>query len=211
MRTLLLIAALLAAGLGPARAADLGTLEGKWPLKGLDELRIHFPIGELIIESSHEAQIRAELAVRCPDGRESCVERSRDLRLVTNVAGRTRHIRLEGMPRFGTRGLEVTLRISAPESLAVDAEMGVGSLRVDGMARDLRLELGVGDVSVIMREGDVRSANLTVGIGDAALRHGSSAQVVSGLLGRKVRWNSGRGGARVSVELGIGDIDVRLD
>jgi hypothetical protein len=211
MRTLLLIAALLAVGFVPARAADLGTLEGKWPLQDLDELRVHFPIGELIIESSDASEIRAELSVRCPDGRASCVERSRDLRLVTNVLGRTRHIRLEGMPKFGTRGLEVTLRIAAPKTLGVDAEMGVGSLRVDGMARDLRLELGVGDVSVIMSERDVRSANLTVGIGDATLRHGTHAQVVSGLLGRKVRWNEGPGAARVSVELGIGDIDVRLD
>ena len=211
MRTLLLIAALLAAGVAPARATDLGTLEGKWPLKDLDEIRVHFPVGELIFESTDEAEIRAELGVRCPDGRASCVERSRDLRLVTNVAGRTRHIRLEGMPKFGTRGLEVTLRIAVPRTLAVEAEMGVGSLRVDGVTRDLKLELGVGDVSVLMSERDVRSAHLTVGIGDATLRHGIHAQVVSGLLGRKVRWNEGPGAARVSVELGIGDIDVRLD
>ena len=30
-------------------------------------------------------------------------------------------------------------------------------------------------------------------------------------LGSKVRWDEGPGDSRVSIELGIGDIDVRLD
>ena len=211
MRTLVLIAALLAGASASARAQDLGTLEGKWPVGDIDEIRVHFPVGELVFEATDESEIRAELGVHCRHGGRSCVERSKHLRLITQVSGRTRQIRLEGLPKFGSHGLEVTLRISVPKAVAVDAEMGVGNLRADGIARDLRVELGVGDVSVLAKEGDVKSVNLTVGIGDATLRHGSHAQAVSGLLGRKVRWSEGAGGSRVSVELGVGDIDVRLD
>ncbi len=211
MRRLLLIAALLACGVAPAGADNLGTLEGKWPVGNTEEIRVQFPIGELVLESTDEPEIRALLGVRCRHGRPSCIERSKRLRLVTQLAGRTRQIRLEGMPKFGSHGLEVSLHIAVPKVLAVDAEMGVGSCRAEGILRDLHVELGVGDVNVLMSERDVRSVQLTVGVGDATLHHGSRAQAVSGFLGRKVRWNQGAGEARVSVELGVGDVDVRLD
>lgn len=213
MRPMILLAALLAGASAavPARAADLGTVEGRWPTGDLEEVRVEFPVGELIVEATDETELRAQLGVECRRGRESCIERSKRLKLVTHVAGRTRHLKLEGMPKFGSHGLEVTLVISVPRSLAAEIEMGVGSLRVEGMTRDVRVELGVGDVNVLMRESDVNSVSLTVGVGDAKLRHPGHAQAVSGLLGRKVRWSDGTGPARVSVDLGVGDIDVRLD
>lgn len=211
MRTLFLIAALVAGGSVAARAGELGTLVGKWPVGNIDEIHVEFPVGELTLEATDETEIRAEMSVRCRHGGKSCVERSKHLRLVTQVAGRTRQIRLEGLPKFGSHGLEVTLRIAVPKALAVNAEMGVGDCRVEGLVRDLRVELGVGDVSVLAKESDVKSVHLTVGIGDATFHHGSQSQAVSGLLGRKVRWSDGAGAANVSVELGVGDIDVRLD
>ena len=211
MKTLILIAALVAGASTAARAEELGTLVGRWPVGSIDEISVEFPVGELAIEASDDTEIHAELSVRCRHSHRSCVERSRRLRLVTQVAGRTRQIRLEGLPKFGSHGLEVTLRIAVPKTLAVNAEMGVGDCRVEGLVRDVRLELGVGDVTVLAKESDVKSVHLTVGIGDATLHHGSHAQAVSGLLGRKVRWSDGAGAAHVSVELGVGDIDVRLD
>ena len=211
MSTPVLIAALLLGTLSPARAEDLGTLEGGWPARDTDEIRVEFPVGTLIIESSDEPEIHAQLSVRCRRGGRRCFERSRHLRLVTQVAGHTRHLKLEGMPKFGGHGLEVTLRVAVPKTLAVEAEMGVGDCRIEGIVRDLHVELGVGDVNVALRERDVRSVRLTVGVGDAKLHHGNQAQVVSGLLGRKVRWEDGSGASRVSIELGVGDIDVRLD
>ena len=211
MKTLFLIAALVAGASTAARAEELGTLVGRWPAGNAEEIRVEFPVGELAIEASDDTEIRAELSVRCRRGGKSCIERSKRLRLVTQVSGRTRQIRLDGLPKFGSHGLEVTLRIAVPKTLAVNAEMGVGDCRVEGLMRDVRVELGVGDVSVLAKESDVRSVHLTVGIGDASLHHGSQSQAVSGLLGRKVRWSEGSGAAHVSVELGVGDIDVRLD
>ena len=197
--------------LASSTSEDLGTLEGRWPARDTDEIRVEFPVGEMIFESSDGSDIVAELEVRCRSGSRSCYERSKRLRLVTNVAGRTRHLRLDGMNKLGNRGLEVTLRIAVPKTLAVNAEMGVGSLRVEGIVRDLRVELGVGEVTMLLDESAVRSVNLTVGVGDATLRHGGQAKTVSGLLGRKVRWHDGPGAADVRVELGVGDIDVRLN
>ncbi len=211
MKTPVLIAALLLGALSPARAEDLGTLEGRWPAQGTDEIRVEFPVGTLVIEASDEPDIRAQLGVRCRHGGHRCIERSKQLRLVTRLGAGTRFLKLEGMPKFGSHGLEVTLRVSVPKALAVEAEMGVGDCRIDGVARDLHVELGVGDVDVALRESDVRSVRLTVGIGDAKLHHGNRAQVVSGLLGRKVRWTEGTGTSRVSIELGVGDVDVRMD
>ena len=211
MKTPVLAVALMLGALVPSRGEYLGTLEGSWPIQDIEEIRVEFPVGNLVLESSDEPQIRAQLGVRCRHGGRACYERSKQLRLVTQVFGRTRHLKLEGMPKFGNHGLEVTLRIAVPKALAVDAEMGVGDCRVEGIVRDLHLELGVGNVDVALRERDVRSVRVAVGIGDATLRRGGNAQVVSGLLGRKVRWDEGAGESRVSVELGVGDVEVRLD
>ncbi|HEY2955761.1 MAG TPA: hypothetical protein VGK89_10985 [Candidatus Eisenbacteria bacterium] len=211
MKSILLTAALVLGALPPARAQDLGTLEGRWPAKDTDEIRLEFPVGTLEIESSDEPDIHAQLSVRCKHGGRSCYERSKQLRLVTHFAGGTRFLKLDGLPKFGSHGLEVTLRVAVPRTLAVEAEMGVGDCRVEGITRDLHVELGVGNVNVALKESEVRSVRLTVGVGDAKLRHGSQSQMVSGLLGRKVRWSEGTGASRVSVELGVGDIDVRLD
>ena len=211
MKALILIAALAVVAPAAARAQNLGTLEGSWPAADLDAIRVHFPVGDLILESSDDAQIHAELSVRCRHGGRSCQDRARQLRIITQVTGKTRRIDLEGMPKFGSHGLETTLRIAVPKTLAVDADMGVGDCRVDGLMRDVRVELGVGDVTVQAKERDVKSVRLTVGIGDATLHHGGNAQAVSGLLGRKVRWTDGTGDSNVSVELGVGDIDVRLN
>jgi len=211
MKTLFLIAALVATVPAAARAQNLGTLEGRWPSGDIDGIHVHFPVGDLTFEATDDSEIRAQLSVRCRHGGRSCAERSRQLKLVTQVTGRTRQINLEGMPKFGSHGLEATLVIAVPKSLAVDAEMGVGDCRVDGLARDVRVELGVGDVSVLVKESDVKSVRLTVWIGDATLHHGGNAQAVSGLLGRKVHWTDGTGSSNVSVELGVGDIDVRLN
>jgi hypothetical protein len=211
VKTLLLIAALVAGVSTAARADELGTLVGRWPVGSVEEISVEFPVGELALEASDDTEIRAELSVRCRHSYRSCVERSRRLKLVTQVAGRTRQIRLEGLPKFGSHGLEVRLTIAVPKTLGVNAEMGVGDCRVEGLVRDVRVELGVGDVTLLAKESDVKSVHLTVGIGDATLHHGSHAQAVSGLLGRKVRWSDGPGASHVSVELGVGDIDVRLD
>ena len=211
MKTLVLLAAMLAGTILPAAAADLGTVEGRWPVKDLEEIHLEFPVVELILEATDDTDLRAQMSVECRRGRHSCIERSKRLKLVTYVAGRTRHLRLEGMPKFGSHGLEVTLYVMVPRAMAAGVEMGVGSCRIEGMTRDLRVELGVGDVNVMMSERDVNSVYLTVGVGDAKLRHPGHAQAVSGLLGRKVRWSSGTGPAQVNVDLGVGDIDVRLD
>jgi hypothetical protein len=213
MKQLALIVALLA---GPAASAgaqtqDLGTLVGKWPGGDVDQIRVHFPAGELAFEPADGTEITAELAVRCQHAGKDCIERSRQLKLVTDVTGRTRQLRLEGMPKFNNHGLEVKLTIAVPKTIAVDADMGAGSFSAEGIARDLSVELGVGEVTVHARESDLQAVHLTVGIGDAALHRGNQSQAVSGILGRKVHWSDGTGPSHVNVELGVGDIDVRLN
>jgi hypothetical protein len=211
MKTLALVALLAAGAALPARAENLGTLNASWPARDLQRVRVEFPVGDLEIVAGETSDVRAQLTVYCRGGGRHCRERSKHLKIVSHESGHARSIKLEGYPRFRNLGLQVKLRVEVPRDVAVALEMGVGDLSIDGVQGDLSAELGVGDVNVSLHERDVRAVNLEVGIGDATLDHGAHRQSVSGLFGRKVRWSDGVGRSRVNVELGIGDISMRLD
>ena len=202
---------LLLALAAPAAARSLGTLTGAWDSTGTRSVRVGFPVGELHIVESDGPEIRAALTVRCPEGSRACEERSRRIKLITDREGATRWLRVEGHSRLRDHGLKMELRLEVPRGMAVNVEMGVGDCQISGVSGDLKVELGIGDVEVSMREAIVHSVRASVGIGDATLRHGGHSYDGSGFLGRKLHWLEGRGEGRVSVELGIGDVDVRLN
>jgi hypothetical protein len=211
MKTLAIIGAIVLGAVVPARAEDLGTLEGRWSVGNTDEVRVEVPVGSLEVVATDTREVRALLTVRCRRGGRRCVERSKRLELVSSLSGQTRRIKLEGMPKFDNHGLDITLRVEVPRSLGVSAEMGVGECHIEGITRDLAVDLGVGDVEVVSRERDLRSVRLTVGIGDASFSHGKRHEAISGFLGKRVHWDEGTGSSRMSVEVGVGDIEVTAD
>ena len=91
--------------------------------------------------------------------------------------------------------------------------MGAGEVRISGLGRDLNVELGAGDIEIRMPEDAVRSVELQAGVGDAQLRRtrGSVETARAHLIGASVRWNEGRGDARVQAQVGAGDVDLVLD
>ncbi len=210
MKTLVLASVLALSAALPARAENLGTLEASWPAGGIQRVKVEFPVGDLDVIATDAPTVRALMTVRCRGGGRGCVQRSKRLRLVSNQRGGTRFVKVEGFPKFSNLGIQVSLRVEVPRSRAVDLEMGVGDLNVDGIEGDVSAELGVGDVEVSMRERDVNSVRLAVGIGDASLDRAAHRQQVSGFLGKKVHWSEGSGRSHVSVDLGIGDISMRL-
>jgi hypothetical protein len=211
MRTLALVALIAIGAALPARAENLGTLQASWPAQKLDRIRVEFPVGDLTLVAGDVPTLRASMTVRCRHASSRCIERSKRLKIISTQSGRSRSVKVEGYPKFNNGGLEVSLRLELPRSLAADVEMGVGDLVVEGVEGDLSIELGVGDVDVAVRESDVRSVHMAVGIGDATLDHGGRHQRISGFIGKNVRWNEGPGNSRVNVEVGVGDATVRMD
>jgi hypothetical protein len=90
--------------------------------------------------------------------------------------------------------------------------MGVGELEVAGVDDDLSIDLGVGEVDVSVPEARFRSVDLDAGIGEASLRlpEGRYQGRRSFLIGSELDWHEGRGQAALVVDLGVGEVEVRL-
>lgn len=182
-------------------------------ISAADASRIHleFPVGELKIEAGTGREVEVHVDLKCDSSRKTrCIEATKAITLVA-TPGERLHVELKGWPKSGSRGMEADVRVTVPRDLPLQAELGVGELGVSGMEADLSVDLGVGDVEIVMPESAVRSVSIDTGVGDATVYAASQRIEGSGFISKDVKWTKGEGKARVSVDLGVGDAQVRLE
>jgi hypothetical protein len=213
MKSLVLATALLAsvALATPARAVLLQTDARTFKVGPDHRVRFDFPVGQLHVRATDGDEVRVQLQVRCRRGStEECQRKTRKLRLEhTDEAGRLT-LKVEGYPKFDTKGFTLEALVMVPARLALNVDMGVGELEVDGMSGDLRVELGVGEATIVAPRENARAVNVDVGIGDASLRTNGHRANSRGWLGRDVRWSEGTGTSRIDLSVGVGEGSVTL-
>lgn len=215
MRTPLLWTATAALVLTLPAAADddhrVRTLTGEIATAGIERVELRLPPGSVRIEPSTDGRLRVDLDVCCAFDNARCEERAHRLTLETSRHGNGLQMRVEGLSHLSSIGLNVRGRILVPQGKALDIDFPAGELRIRGVRGDLNVEVGAGEVAIVLSEGDVRSVRLGVGIGEASLSVAGRHVEGTGWLGHKVRWGEGSGSSRVSVSLGVGELDVTLD
>lgn len=212
--TSLAFAALLLAAV-PA-AADHGrkNIAETLPATAADGIEIEFPVGDLRIEtaaSAAEDTVRVDLRVTCDRWFRSCADRLEDVRLESHLSGDVLRIAIRGYGK-GKSDLEVDGTITIPAARQLSVEMGVGDLQISGVSKGLDVDLGVGEVRVRMPAAAVRSVTMDAGVGDTSLRlpSGHAAESRS-FVTSETDWEDGRGEARVSVDVGVGDAVITLE
>ena len=100
--------------------------------------------------------------------------------------------------------------VLAPRRLPLAIELGVGDLEVSGFTHDLRLEVGVGNLQVRLPESAVRIVDLDTNVGKAALVLPSGRLEGTGLVGKALRWTSGRGSSAIELDVNVGNIEIVL-
>lgn len=88
-------------------------------------------------------------------------------------------------------------------------EVGVGEIRLELGDTDLDVELGVGEVNVLAPEKSVGRINLHVGVGDASVRGAEVLDSESAFISQSIR-AQGKGDNDLEVDVGVGDVSVRL-
>ena len=88
-------------------------------------------------------------------------------------------------------------------------EVGVGEIRLELGDTDLDVELGVGEVNVLAPEKSVGRINLHVGVGDASVRGAEILDSESAFISQSIR-AQGKGDNDLEVDVGVGDVSVRL-
>ena len=187
------------------------TVREDQPAAGLERIHVEFPVGRLVVEPSPDQRVHFVVQVRCKNDSRRCEERADEVIIDARRSGGMLRLDAERDGSWGTLGLTLHGVLQMPAELALRIKMGVGELTVEGLTDDVSVNLGVGKAKVWLREADVRSVDISSGVGDASLRVRRRSMEGSGWLGHHVRWNDGPGRAEVNVDLGVGEADVVLD
>lgn len=211
-RTVLAACGLLAVLALPASAADRTISEG-YTLAPDQDVRLDFPVGKLLVVGTEGDRVEAEIDVRCKHDTSRCREAMEEIELVAHQGARRLTLEIDRHSKWLWDSLELEGEVLLPAGRALTVDMGVGELDVDGLAADLTVDMSVGEVWVTMPAEAVRALHLDAGVGDAEARlpetwiEGSRSL----LVGAEVTWDDGPGAARVTVDLGVGEIHARLE
>jgi hypothetical protein len=207
----LVLAASLCAIAAPVHAKTiLESTEKTYPGAALQALHVNFTVGKLRVEGTDAKDVTVRLLVHCKGGRSKCDELTRDVTLDAHTRGDRLDLDIEGHSLFDSDDYWIEGVIELPRRMRLDIEMPVGEVEIDGMANDVDLRLKVGEVMLGMSEDAVSRIEAGVTIGEASLDKSDGRQQVEGLFTSKLRWNEGKGRARVNVELGVGELNMRL-
>jgi len=191
-------------------AGEEKTLSERVQFSGTEEIHVEFPVGSLIVETGTGNELVATVEVRCKSSR--CGGRVDDIVLDIDQNDHRVSLDIEGYPKWGASKLKVDATIRVPMGHPLYIEMGVGELEIEGLPGDIDVELGVGEIDLRLPEASLRSIELSAGVGDASIRgaSGRSQSSRSHLVGSEVEWHDGSGDARVTAEVGVGEVTVRL-
>lgn len=111
--------------------------------------------------------------------------------------------------RLDEDNIQQEWRVRLPAHLEVSMEVGVGEVELSNFANDLNLELGVGSVQLDVADVDFDTIHLEVGVGDVSIRgFDTSSDNERSFVGAD-SWYYGEGEFEISVDVGVGDADVR--
>ena len=207
------------AGLSPVVLAagpqqrEVKSLSEEFNASGYEGITLEVSVGEVHIEGADVERVSAEVRVMCPRRMDldECRDRADDVEITADDSRGKLVLEVKGLSKWRSRGMNVDVHFTVPEDLPFELEMGIGEVEIVGMRNDLKVDLGIGEVSVRMDESVVGAVTLDNGIGESDLLYSDGKQSTSGFLaGKDVVWEKGPGTHEVIVELNIGEIEVRL-
>ncbi|HEX3557468.1 MAG TPA: hypothetical protein VIA62_29930 [Thermoanaerobaculia bacterium] len=180
------------------------------PIANAHQVHLDFPVAELNVDPGAAGQVGLDVKVKCREKTGRCADAAHDLKLVYDNSGDVFKIEMKKFPKWRSKNLQIVARITVPRDLALKAELGVGEMNVHGVAGDLTLDLGVGQVTVDLPKEAIASVDLDTGVGEASLIAAGRRYQSSGLVSKELSWDKGTGRSKVKVDCGVGEIDVVL-
>jgi len=195
---------------GAAEATEVRRFEQTFLPGPSGKVHVSLFWGPIEIRGTDGKTIEAEMQLFCTgDDLEACRQRAARLRLVARSTPKELRIKLKGTSRGRARGIKSRLVVKVPRRLALEVDAQKGNISIRGMRSDLNVDAAGGDVDVLYPKKLVREVFLRVGVGQANLWLDDGRVKASGFP-RTVRWQHD-GRHRISVVVGTGDVDVRLE
>ena len=168
----------------------------------MQQLQINNGVGDITIEVTDSNQISVDVKVRGSKswffGRTDVSEASLESSIDQGV------LSLE-VPLDDT---EQTWVVKVPRQLALDIQLGVGSIEMDGNAGDINADIGVGSFAAKLAVPAYKNIELSAGVGDVSLQTTQGKTARSHLVGAELDY-AGPGEHAMAVTVGVGDATVR--
>lgn len=169
----------------------------------IESLDIEFSVGELEVIVGDGDSIELEIELKAERSWLSWRRRKvEDIDVEIETRGDTLYLAIE------ENNLSQQWSLRVPAKLALEAELGVGDIRIENLANDLDVELGVGSVEVTTADTNYDSINASVGVGDVSLRgFGQSSDNERSFVSADAYYQ-GQGDYSIEIDLGVGDVEV---
>ncbi len=171
----------------------------------LDRLELEISVGEIEIEVYDGEIIELDLSLEADRNwfslRRPSVD---DIELEQRLMGSKLYLGIE------RDNLEQTWRLRVPRRLALEIEVGIGDLEIDGLVNDLELELGVGAARINVASENYAEITAKAGVGDALVRgfERGADNERRALIGADAYY-VGEGEYEIRAEVGVGDVQIR--
>lgn len=205
-----LISLLLLLLAAPALAEEARKLESEIFPGEAGLVHIDLSFGSLTVEGSDEPNVRAEVVIECGrEDLEKCKQRAQRIRIRPRVKKGALVVKLKNTPRGRVQGLKAAMRVWVPRELPLDVNVRGGGVWVGGMKSHVEIDSFSGDVDLTHEHDRVRSVDVDVAFGKADLWIPGGRIQGSGFP-RSLNWH-GPGEAKLNVDVGTGDVAVRLE
>ena len=160
-------------------------------------LHLRLSLGDLSIRRTDAHQIRLHYTVKSRN--ESHVKNAH---VEFEVHGRDAEIEFHAPTTGGNTQFDVELEV--PQNTNLDVHQKVGDLTVENIEGDKDLELGVGDIRVVVERAGYHLVRASTSIGDV---NGEGYGETSGWLGKTLKYH-GEGKYELHAHVSVGDITL---
>ena len=207
MRQLSLVSALvMALSATTVMAEDVKVLEKVIDAKSFTKLVLEVPVGEINIKAAKGSEISLVVEL---DPDEDWLGRSSDLsdaQISISDDGSTLKLKVD---LEDDDDVEQRWTVTMPAELAVSLNLGVGSVEIDDLTSDIKVDVGVGEVDVAVNTSLYDSIKLDAGVGDTSIKGGKGRYERDQVLVTSSSQLHGEGKKELEANVGVGDIEVR--
>lgn len=207
-RILQFAAAALLAGTPVAADETLRTFTFDREAGALTTVAIEAGVAEVEVIASDVTTIKVEVDIESGKSATRMRKIVDRLELRAEERGGRLHLEVVNAPHHDRDYSEVWT-VQIPRTLELELEVGVGDVRVLDVAARVSVETGVGDIRIEGEHNAFGRVRASCGVGDVEIRTPEGRADADGFIGKSSSLR-GPGKADLDVEVGVGDITIRL-
>ncbi len=164
----------------------------------------------MTVQGIDSPNVEVETVFECSrENLDKCRARAQRILLQPRIKDGRMNVKLKRTPRGRLHGIKAKMLVRVPQDRILDVNVRGGGVYVAGMRSHVEVDAAAGDVDLLHTQELIGSVKVDVTVGSADLWTGGSRIKGHGFP-RTLRWY-GSGEATVNVDVGTGDVAVRLE